>query len=653
MPRFLVAGDHVQLAAIVHNNTAGDLEVDVALQASGVTLDEQASASQRISVPAGGRERLEWWGRVENVEAADLVFSATSGELVDAVRPAGGRLPVLRYTTPQTFRSAGLMEESGERLELVSLPRSFDPSGGQFDLEIAPSLAGAMFSALDVLANPQYPSTEETLSSFLPNLETYRVLQDFGVTSPDLQARLDLTLDAGLSTLSAMQNSDGGWGWWPTNESDPYITAYVLFGLSRVREAGAAVDENVLQRAVDYLQGTLYTPNMTSETWQLDRLAFIQYALAYAGAGDLSGAQALYEVRDQLSPWAQALLALTLEQLSPGSQAARTLFSDLESTALRTASGVHWEEKTPGWQNMTTPLSTSAMVVYALAQRDPGTPLMADAVRYLMLQRGPDGAWDSSYATAWSLMALSQVIKGTGELSGSYDFSATLNSLPIASGQAGLEAGPVQASSPIDQLYPHDPNTLVIQRGEGAGRLYYTVALEVNRPAEDVAPLSRGINLARAYFPVDAACQEGECAPLHEAAAGELVEVHLTLTLDQAAYFLLVEDFLPAGAEVLDTSLKTTQQVIPELEPVEPEPLYDPGNPFSNGWGSWYFSAPSVYDERISWTAEYLPAGTYELTYLFSLTQPGEFQVLPAHARQTYFPEVQGSSAGAVFSILP
>ena len=51
----------------------------------------------------------------------------------------------------------------------------------------------------------------------------------------------------------------------------------------------------------------------------------------------------------------------------------RTLFSDLESTALRTASGVHWEEETPGWQNMTTPLSTSAMVVYALAQRDPGT----------------------------------------------------------------------------------------------------------------------------------------------------------------------------------------------------------------------------------------------------------------------------------------
>ncbi|MGW8252025.1 MAG: alpha-2-macroglobulin family protein, partial [Anaerolineales bacterium] len=516
---------------------------------------------------------------------------------------------------------------------------------GTLNLELAPSLAGAMFSALDVLEARPYGSTEETLSSFLPNLETYRVLQEFGVTSPDLQARLDRTLADGLNTLLALQNLDGGWGWWSGGESDPYISAYVLFGLSRVREAGAEVDEGVVQRAIDYLHGTLYTPNMSSETWQLDRLAFIQFALAQAGSGDLAGAQALFDVRDRLSSWSQALLALTLEQLSPGTQAVRTLFSDLESTAIRTSSGVHWEDESPGWQNMTTPLSTTAMVVYALAQRDPGSPLLADAVRYLMLQRGPDGAWDSSYATAWSLMALSQVIKGTGEISGSYDFSATLNSLPVASGQAGADAAPVQVSVPISQLYPDDPNALLVQRGQGTGRLYYTMALDVNRPVQDVAPLRRGISLARSYYPVQAGCAGGDCAPLQSAASGELVEVRLTLTLEQAAYYLLVEDYLPAGAEVLDTSLKTTQQVIPEMEPTEPEPLYDPRNPFSEGYGSWLFSEPRIHDERIAWSADFLPAGTYELTYTLNLSQPGEYQVLPARAWQFYFPEVQGSSA--------
>jgi uncharacterized protein YfaS (alpha-2-macroglobulin family) len=653
VPRFLVAGDHVQLAAIVQNNSGTDMDVDVSLQANGMTLDDPASASQVVFVTAGGREQLEWWAQVEDVSSVDLVFSAASGELADGARPANGQLPVLRYTAPQTFSSAGLMEESGERLELVSLPRSFDPSGGTLNLELAPSLAGAMFSALDVLEARTYGSTEETLSSFLPNLETYRVLQDFSVTTPDLQARLDRTLEDGLKTLLALQNSDGGWGWWPGSESDPYISAYVLFGLTRVREAGAVVEEKVSQRMIDYLLGTLYTPSMTSETWQLDRLAFTQFALTQAGVEDLAGAQALFDVRDQLNPWAQALLALILEQLSPGGQATRTLFSDLESTAIRTASGVHWDEETPGWQNMTTPLSTTAMVVYALAQRDPGTPLLADAVRYLMLQRGPDGAWDSSYATAWSLMALSQVIKGTGEISGSYDFSASLNSLPVASGQAGIEAGPVQVSVPVSQLYPQDPNALLIQRGQGTGRLYYLMALGISRPVQEVAPLQRGINLARSYFPVEVGCSDGDCAPLHGAAAGELVEVRLTLTLEQAAYYLLVEDYLPAGAEVVNTSLKTAQQVIPELVPPEPEPLFDPRNPFGDGWGNWYFSEPRIHDERIAWSADYLAAGTYELTYILNLSQPGEYQVLPARAWQFYFPEVQGNSAGAVFSILP
>ena len=188
VPRFLVAGDHVQLAAIVQNNTRTDLDVSVSLQANGVMLDDPASISRQVTVPAGGRERLEWWGRVEDVPSVDLVFSAVSGELNDAARPANGALPVLRYVAPQTFSTAGQLDEAGERLELVSLPRSFDPAGGQLQVELAPSLAASMFTALDVLEHYPYACTEQTISRFLPNLETYRVLQEFGMDSPDLEA---------------------------------------------------------------------------------------------------------------------------------------------------------------------------------------------------------------------------------------------------------------------------------------------------------------------------------------------------------------------------------------------------------------------------------------------------------------------------------
>ena len=136
-----------------------------------------------------------------------------------------------------------------------------------------------------------------------------------------------------------------------------------------------------------------------------------------------------------------------------------------------------------------------------------------------------------------------------------------------------------------------------------------------------------------------------------EATAGELVKVRLALTLKNPAYYLLVEDYLPAGAEILNTGLKTSQQaLLPEDETL---PLYDPEHPFEQGWGWWLFSAPRIFDDHIAWAVDYLPAGTYELTYYLSDLQPGEYRVLPARAWQFYFPDVQGNSSGELFAIKP
>jgi len=463
-PRFMVVGDHLGLKGIVHNNTDSDLSLYVTLQTTGFSLDDPANANKNISVPAGGHVPVEWWGTVEDISAVDLVFSVQGEGYSDATRPVWGELPVLRYTAPQTFGTAGTLEEGGERLEIVSLPRTYDPGGGDLRVELAPSLAAAMLPGLDVLEHYPYECTEQTLSRFLPNLEAYRAIQDLGLAAPDLEARLERTLNEGLQRLVARQNPDGGWGWWSApslagNISDPYITAYVLFGLSRAREAGAFVDEGAIQNAVSFLISTLPSPEMLSDPWQLDRLAFQHFALTQAGSGSPAGLGALYEARGQLSPWAQAFLALTLETLSPGDPRVRELYSDLEATAIRTATGTHWVGNGAKF-NMETPVFTTAVVIYGLAQHDPASVTLPEAVRYLMAARGADGAWASTYETAWTIMGLTQVMKGTGELAGDFGFGAALNGVGVVSGAAGGDArlNPVRASVPISSLYPQDPN---------------------------------------------------------------------------------------------------------------------------------------------------------------------------------------------------
>ncbi|MBN1147462.1 MAG: Ig-like domain-containing protein [Anaerolineales bacterium] len=665
-PRFLVAGDHVQLAAVAQNNSDANMQVEVSLQATGFLLDETSAQAQTIELPPQGRVRVEWWGVAQGAPEVDLVFSAQGSDSAgntcqDAARPAQGLLPVLRFLAPQSFRTAGTMDDGGEIIELVSLPRSFNTNSGELELELSPSLAAAMLKGLEALESHPYESTEQILSSFLPNLETYRSLQDFGLDASSLKARLDRNLNEGLQRLRARQNPDGGWGWWQGAESDAYMTSYVLFGMSRARLAGVSIDAEMIRQGIGYLQSASAAEDDAGvgQTWRADRQAFQQFVLAQLGEGNLNQARSLYQDREQLSPWAQALLALAWEQLSPGSAEARNLISQLGSAAVRTASGAHWEFSQDkvglyaAQRNMHTTLSNSAVVLYALAQRDPSAPLRADAVRYLMASRDAEGAWGATYTTAWALMALNEVIKGTGELGGDFGFAATVNGNLIAQGEvSGAEQlTPVTAQLPVQRLYADYPNALVIQRDPGQGRLYYVATLNVERPADQAPPLAQGLSIERAYFSAAQDCSKSQCEPLQSASVGERVSVRLALNLPQDVYYLAVEDYIPAGSEILDVSLKTSQ--VGEGGEPQSEVLYDPRRPFAQGWGWWLFNPARIYDDHIAWTADYLPAGIYELTYTLLSLQPGEYRVLPARAWQLYFPEVQAHSAGSVFEIKP
>jgi alpha-2-macroglobulin len=657
-PRFLVSGDHTELAAVVQNNSPSDLTAQVSLQAAGFVLDEDQPAQVQVSVPAGGRARVTWWGTAQDAISADLIFSVQAGEYQDIARPAFGALPIVRYTARQAFATSGYLDGAVQQLELVSLPPAallsdLPGEAGQLRVELAPSLAAAMLAALDALEYYPYDSNEHTLARFLPNLLLHRALNTFNIAAPDVQARLERTLQPGLQKLIARQNFDGGWGWWNERESDPYISAYVLFGFTQAQRAGAEVPAMVIQKAIDYLVAAQASSGKETQAYLLDRQVFQLFSLAEAGSIDPAAAQALYAEREQLSPWARALLALVLEASAPGNEQAADLLATLQAEASRSASGAFWMDSSPRWQNLNNTVSTTAMVVYALARRDPASPLLPDAVRFIMASRGAQGAWQSTFETTWALLATTAFMQGTGELSGDFSFQATLNGAPLASGQAEGETRltPVRASVSLTQLFTENPNALRFERSAGTGRLYYTALLDVAFPAELVAPLNRGLVVERTYHR-PANCNRDACPAFASGAVGERLKVRLTLVIPQDAYHVLVEDFIPAGSEILNPNLRTSQLGSPEFF-LEPEPLFDPANPFNRGWGWWLFTEPAIYDDHIAWTASYLPAGTYELTYNLTLLQPGEYRLLPARAAQLYFPDVQGNSAGAVFRIVP
>jgi len=658
-PRFLVSGDHVELAAIVHNNTGNTLEASVNLDATGFTLDEPARASQTVEVPGNGRTQVTWWGTATDAEQAEVVF-AVSGRngaqtLSDAATPVLGPLPIRQYVVPQTFVTAGMLTDGGERQEIISLPRTFSPTGGRLDVEMSPSLAASILNSLEALPTPSCScNNEAVLSYFLPNLETYRALQASGIDDPILQSRLDESLNDSITALVRNQNFDGSWGWIRGSDADPYITTYALFGLGRARMAGVSIPDETFNRAQEYLREyALADPTLgTYQPWELDRLNFTFFALSQTSGlqePDFPILGTMYDKREQLNPWAQALLALSLETTTPSNSRTRDLIANLEATAVRTGSSSNWESESVSWRNPGTPLYTTAVVAYALAQRDPAAPVLIEAVRYLSSNRKAQGLWGSTYEDAWVILALTEAMKGFGELQADFGFSANLNNAQIATGDvSGTDIlTPVSATVPLEYISPTAPNELVIERESGLGRLYYRAALFLNRPVESVQPLNKGMDISRAYFDVD--CGD-ECTPLStfELAPGAQLTARLTLTLPNDSYYVMLEDHIPAGTEILDQALRTSQQ---GQSGTDVQVVYDPDDPFARGWGWWYFDEPQIRDETITWTADYLPAGTYELSYTLIPTQAGEFRVLPARAWQAFFPDVQGTSGGMIFEI--
>ena len=662
--RFFVAGDHAELAAMVNNNTNQALDATVGLQVSGLQLDDPAKARQTLRLPANGSVRVVWSGLVLADEFVDPVFSVNSGNLRDASRPVDGAIPVLRYSAPQTFSTAGILTEASTRQEIIAVPRSFQPLGGNLKVELSPSMAAVILDSLKTLEAADTPwSSEQIVSSLLPNVVTYMTLQASGLDEPDLTERLQENLRIDLDHLLAYQSEDGGFKWTlSSSKNDPYLTAYVLFSLEQVAESGLDVGNLDIAAAMEIARTYLfslesyYDNESLNTSSKLNRVAFILYVLENTGGleslADMP--ELLYGVdyRKRLDPWAKAFLSLTLSHRSTSDEHAAILINDLEATAIRSSTGAHWESTVSDWMNPATPLFTTAIVINALSERDPSTPMVADAVRYMALQQDAGGRWASSYETTWVILAMDKYMHATGELGGNFSFSAILNGASLAQGQA---SGPqnlatVMTETQLSVLNLSGANSLLVNRLGGPGSLYYRAALSIDRPVETVQAFDGGIAVSRQFMD----CSGETCLPVTsyrmKPDLSGRVSVRLTLTIPHDAYYLMVQDYIPAGTDILDSSVKTSQQGEQDLSVQVP---YDPSDPFSEGWGWWYFNRPQLYADHILWSADYLPAGTYELTYTIIPSLAGQYRILPTHAWQAYFPEVQGTSAGAVFEIKP
>ena len=341
-PRFFIVGDKAQLAAVINNNTGQDVSARVSIEKKqGLASVDGAEFAQQVTIPAGGRKRVTWLLSVEDVQAVAPFFVVRSddGTYSDAsISPVSqdsdGTLPVYRYEAPETVGTAGVLRQGGSRVEAVRLPRDSEVRSGSLDIRIEKSLAGVTNESLTHLEadTRRYRECTTTIvSRFLPNIVSFRALNELGLAKPDLELKLDALVSEGLQQLYARQRTDGGWSWCSYPTSHAPTTAFALIGLAEAKRQGYPVDDAVVGRAQRFLTQRLITPSLKVERWNLNRQAFLLYALAFSGAPDIAHSTTLFESRQRMNLDAIAFLAQTLHIINPDDELRLEALSQIDA----------------------------------------------------------------------------------------------------------------------------------------------------------------------------------------------------------------------------------------------------------------------------------------------------------------------------------
>ncbi len=623
LPRFLAVGDQAKLGAIIVNTSGQDQTVTTSIEGEGIQITDDKTKQQVI--PDGAQAKLLWNTVAANAKTAKIKMSVENADksLKDAVEIT---LPIKSYSVPEIVATAGQAKDTAQ--EKIVLPKAVDTTQGQATVTFSPSLGGSSFDAFSYLFDYPYYCTEQITSRFMPAVFVHRILTNAKIDkSGNIDTKqLEQVINDGIQRLNNLQHSDGGWGWWTEDNSDPFLTSYAFSGLSEAQKDHFTVADQTLKKAQSYLVGKLASGD---KTISLSTKAYMLYVLRGRKLKLSAYASNLYDRRFELSLESRAYLAMALNDMGMGTEA-RRIYDELVGLAKKTATTTHWEEPKPDYYFMGSNTTTTASILQAMIAVDKNNPLIPEVIRYLMSIR-TDNHWYSTRDTASVIQAIASQLYSANDQKVDEQYRLVLNGKILKEGKFTKDdLFTWQAYViPVSKLTPGQENTLQVVKS-GEGNLYYNVNLKYYLPFSEIKPLEQGMVVVREF--VDS---NGKVLPSDTIAQNSEVWVRLIIVAPLDRHFVVIEDMLPAGLESVNESLNNVSVLnkdVPKLK--------------EKGNKRLYFEHKEYHDDRTTLFADYLPAGVYEVAYRVRATTPGKYHRPPAQVYQMYVPDVSGHSDG-------
>jgi len=632
LPRFARVGDSFEGGVVVMNYSEKETRIRLVTRVKGIQF--QGTDSIVIVLKPGQSQEVRNKMLADKIGIAELTFRAYSDADYD------GLLWKIPIQLPRLRESVALYESTTdrERRERVQIPEEIFKDLGSLQFTLASTAMVGLSGGISYLFEYPYGCLEQRLSRVLPMIMAKELVDAFKfeiLKDKDYREVVTKMIDE----VPLFQRGDGGFAYWKNTEDTwPYLSAFTMYTLVQAELHGYPIDKNTKERGFGYLRdvlnGKVRFDWYGQAAWSCTR-ALALYTLALSGKPEFGYMEKLYSERATIGLFAKAYLLKALVAAKGNPAMISELVRDLMNNAKVAPTSAHFEEREASdwYWIFHSNGRTTALILQALVETQPENSLIPKVVRWLLDQQ-KTGCWRTTQENLYVVDALATYFKAYEKEEP--NFTAEVR---IAGGEfmkelfKGRSLKPVAKEIPLTDLQRGADYPLDFLK-DGPGRLYYTVRMNYY-PTTETKAKDEGIAVTKS---IDRLVETPGTVPT--IASGVVSKITLTISTNQQRNFVVVDDPIPAGFEIINTSFQTSGVDLGRQE-------HNPGE-----WWTWNpFRHREMYDDHALFFADYLPAGSYVLTYFVRVTSYGTFQAPATRAEGMYEPEVFGQTSSKVIRV--
>jgi len=569
VPSIVTEGDKIRVLARVHNLTdfTGDADCELTLAFDGretvkskkVNIKKNSTAEvvfDEIEIPAGKEVKVE--------------VTAKAGDMTDGISRS---IPIRPWGMEYADSKGGT--SSGNETIFIQLPAGRDYTSKRMTISVGPSIS-RLICDLTIQKPWMRPASlrsriismpSDAASDLLAAVYALDYVQAVSGTPTDNRALMEYARSL-VSRIVVTQRESGGWSWChlvKNGSTDVYVTARTVWALAEAKKSGVTVNPQTLEKGIERLKQAFSNAAQNDD----EPKAVILHALSRVGQADFAYANRLYRNRNQLNPTSLAYTALIFANLNRN-EISGEILDVLENVKKEARSGdtnlCYWDTQTNGARrpspSVSSDVETTALALLAMESVRPNSPLVKQAVDYLLSKRTYYG-YSPYKAKGPVVAALAVYFKQTQFEKNDYRLQISVNGKEVKLATVEGEQPTMLIDVPVDNLA--DEENRVEFALEGRGRYAYSVTLSGFSP-EIIDPKSwnRPFIHSRKYYhaPLEyrgrqIASSTTEITQLED---GERTYVSVDVQEHTANRYLVIDEYLPTGTMLVEGSVSGNHQ---------------------------------------------------------------------------------------------